>query len=169
MRTTMLLMLFQSASAGSAETKPAAPPVLFTFRDYRAGAPVEPRTLRRCEKTTTREIICRNAFNQVGGVSAIGTVWFYDNKLSALMITAYQSAYARLANTLRERYGEPCEIATRSLRSRFGTAIPSQVIKWCFATGSLEISEYGSRLTETRITYQDTANRAPLGATTVDF
>lgn len=105
---------------------------------------------------------------QVAGRTATVMTDVYQAKLSSLYMEAAQSAWPALREAFVAKYGEPCKTSVEPWRNAAGASFDNVVERWCFASGTLQLRQYGSRVTKTTATYLD-SNQPPKVSPTVDF
>lgn len=163
----MILLAVAAAVASPADKQQ------FVFRDVAAGVAIEhTEAFPNCDKgKKSTDRICQAwpKSTVAGAEMGLFAIRLINGKLSN-MLGEFKSRDAwKIIDAFREKYGQPCNEEVRQWRSVVGITAQSRVVKWCFATGELELHEQGSRLGQGRFIYIDSANPPPLERPEVDF
>lgn len=137
---------------------------LVTGRDFSMTSP----GFKDCEKSAD-EVTCTTLFDEVAGVPAITSYTVYNRQLSTFWISTERDNLLPIVKAFREKYGPACRTTTKKVQNRAGASFDSTEMTWCFATGELQVSEIGARITHSSAIYTDTKNRRPGAKPQVDF
>ena len=162
---TIAIYLAVLAAPGAATELP-----LFDFKDVRAGEQVVPRAqFTGCEVGERGETSCITLNDTLAGGPA-NVVWtFVDDKLSRVYVSMKRDRYPEVATAFAAKYGKPCDTRTETWQNNAGATFQGAVTRWCFRTGKLELSQFGSKVTESRAVYVDESNVVPDARPKVDF
>jgi hypothetical protein len=150
----------------------AAPTLsVFEFKGVRAGEPVQHSLLKSCRALKDGTIACEPLTPQVAGISNYGTapeLHFYQARLTSMYYVVDRRHYLTLLSAFVTKYGQPCQVSKVEWRNAMGAVFPSQVVRWCFASGKLELREMTSNRDISAAVYQD-VYQAPAPPARIDF
>lgn len=147
----------------------AEPVPNFEYKDIVAGQPADAKALRRCtDKPDGRCSAMTFGGTLAGNIVDTQFVDYYGGKLSALMLIIDRKAFVSVVDAFTAKYGKPCASRVDTWANAAGARLDNQVYEWCFQTGKLEARQYGSRLTQMRVVYQDD-NQPPSPGPKIDF
>lgn len=105
----------------------------------------------------------------VGRSTLIGKT-YWKNKLSSVYISFKQDRYPEIMQALLAKYGQPDSIEVKEWQSRGGVKLDNSVSKWLFDDGGLlQLEQVGSKIGDSRMTFDSKANAAPAAPAKVDF
>ncbi len=138
MKLVMLFGLFVAMTAPS-------PPPHFEFDGLKAGEQTTsesgPLQNANCSKRHRGKVVCRKVLSKVGGISVRGSlVTLKDGKLHKLFFAGDHSDHKRIREIVVARYGKPCGGAHTLNAEKVREGISTRTEKWCFATGTLHLS-----------------------------
>lgn len=145
-----------------------APRSPFEFRGFTAGVEVDLDRLKKCQASQPDVKDCVEGYVEVGGANSFVMETFYKARLSSVAMSSTQGNWTTIRRAFIAKYGNPCQQELPVWKNAAGTSIQNIAETWCFATGKLVLSQYGSKLTETMAIYSDD-NKAPAPAAKVDF
>lgn len=87
------------------------------------------------------------------------TVWQTEDKIEMLKVTLPSSVFGRWVLILTERYGKPTSVEKSTWMSKGGVRVDNSTVKWIGNEIHITITEHGSKIDETDLTYTTKAWR----------
>lgn len=133
-----------------------------------AGQIISNEQLRHCDIKAINTLQCVDGYVDVAGTRSFVMTTVFGSKLSSMVLSSDQDNWTKLRAAFIAKYGQPCSQNVESWQNAAGASLKNISEDWCFATGKLNLRQYGYRITETSAVYIDD-NKVPEPAPKVDF
>jgi hypothetical protein len=163
------LLIVSDQSGGGSKGPHAAKKADFSFKDYQASKLVSDEEMKDCSKNGD-VITCVQRDQSVAGYKSYIQGDFYNGRLSRLFVFPLNPQNVNIFDMVvafREKYGAPCSEKETVWKSAMGVVLENPTYVWCFSTGKLTVSKYGSSVTNPDIYYEDV--NQPKSKPKVDF
>lgn len=165
-----------SAKAAPKAILPPAPDLpAFTFKEARAGEPMDPATVGKCSPSKDGipgKVECRGKDGTVAGVTLLlaPSYYFYNNRLTAMLYLYDNNGtnFLTFLGAFQSKYGPPCATSADKWQSRGGATFDNDTATWCFKTGKLKLERLGPSLKYGVVSYNDDVS-GPSVETPKDF
>lgn len=162
----ILAILALALALPAAAPPPKAPLPAFDFKGFVAGSVTPAEQLAKCGNGAVQT--CQNTNDKIAGVWAITSISFYKGRMTEMLAVPPVDGFPIILRAFTEKYGQPCKTSTETWRNGMGAALENQVVTWCFATGKLDIKNFGATIDKMWVFYADD-HVAPEEKPKIDF
>lgn len=94
-------------------------------------------------------------FHNIAGTQAKSMIFhYYNDRLATIHITLPRQSTNRIIDALKVKFGDPTEVESKTLQSGAGATFESQTHIWVRPDGEVRFDEFGSKVTESRLSYR---------------